>query len=88
LARDGLLPSDVAVVVASPSQEAFVQTFASHSGIDRERVITSGDENLHTVSFVAALQCAHDGSLLTRNRVALFVCAGSGVTAGAAVYRT
>jgi hypothetical protein len=40
------------------------------------------------VSFVAALQLAHDSGLLTRNGTALFVCAGSGITAGAALYRS
>ena len=88
LAAGGLTPDDLAVVVAAPAYATFVHSFTSHSDIDPERVITSGDERLHTVSFVAALDYAHANGLLTRNGIALLVCAGSGITAGAALYRS
>jgi len=88
LGAAGLVPDDLAVVVASPAHPAFIETFATRSGIDVERVVTSKDEQLHTVSFVAALQWARENGLLTRNGVALFACAGSGITAGAALYRS
>jgi 3-oxoacyl-[acyl-carrier-protein] synthase-3 len=88
LAAGGLTTDDLAVVVAAPAYETFVRSFTSHSGIDPERVVTSGDERLHTVSFVAAVDYAHAHGLLTRNGIALLVCAGSGITAGAALYRT
>jgi 3-oxoacyl-[acyl-carrier-protein] synthase-3 len=88
LAAGGLTPDDLAVVVAAPAYPTFVRSFTSHSDIDPERVITSGDERLHTVSLVAALDYAHANGLLTRNGIALLVCAGSGITAGAALYRS
>jgi 3-oxoacyl-[acyl-carrier-protein] synthase-3 len=88
LAVAGLTPADLAVVVASPGNPAFARSFTSHSGIDPDRVIVSGDEALHTASFLDALDYAQKNSLLPRNSTALFVCAGSGITAGAAVYRT
>jgi 3-oxoacyl-[acyl-carrier-protein] synthase-3 len=84
----GLVPHDLAVVVASPAHPAFIETYAARSGIDVERIITSENEQLHTVSFVAALRRADESGLLTRNGIALFVCAGSGITAGAALYRS
>ena len=80
--------SDLSIVIAAPAHADFVQAFASHSGIDEERVLVASDSGWHTVTFVGALQQAYEEGLLTRNGTALFVCAGSGITAGAALYRT
>ena len=88
LAAAGLAPGDLSVVVASPAYPAFVRSLAMHSGIDPDRVIVSRDEDLHTASFLCALDSAHESGLLTRNGNAVFVSAGSGITAAAAVYRT
>jgi 3-oxoacyl-[acyl-carrier-protein] synthase-3 len=88
LASSGLAAHDVAVVVAAPANAEFVAALSEHSGIDDERFVIGGDQRLHTVAFVAALDRARSAGLLTRNGTALLVCAGSGITAGAAVYRT
>ena len=87
---DGLstTASELSVVVAAPSHLDFVRSFSSHSGIDEERVVVAPETHWHTVAFVGALQRAHEEGLLTHNGTALFVCAGSGITAGAALYRT
>ena len=84
----GISGTGISVVVAAPSQLDFVHAFASHSGIDDERVVASPVPGLHTVSFVSALERAFGEGLLTRNGMALFVCAAGGITAGAALYRT
>jgi hypothetical protein len=67
-----------------------IKSSAAIPGYDatRKRVITSADERLHTVSFLAAADYAHENGLLTGNGIALLVCTGSGITAGAALYRT
>lgn len=80
--------SELSVVVAAPAQYGFVRMFASHSGIDEERILVAPEADWHTSGFVGALATAHGEGLLTRNGAALFVCAGSGITAGAALYRT
>jgi hypothetical protein len=51
-------------------------------------VLVAPETGWHTVAFVGALHRAHEEGLLTRNGTALLVCAGSGITAGAALYRT
>jgi 3-oxoacyl-[acyl-carrier-protein] synthase-3 len=84
----GTLVTDISVVVAAPSQVDFVRALAAHSGIDDERVLTAPSSGLHTVAFVSALDRAWDEGLLTRNGMALFVCAGAGITTGAALYAT
>jgi len=84
----GTSPADISVVVAAPAHLDFVRAFSAHSGIDDERVLTTREAGLHTVAFVSALERAWDEGLLTRNGMALFVCAGGGITAGAALYRT
>ena len=88
LAGSSTASSELSVVVAAPSHLDFVRSFSSHSGIDEERVVVAPETSWHTVAFVGALQRAHDDGLLTHNGTALFVCAGSGITAGAALYRT
>jgi len=80
--------SELSVVIAAPSHDGFVRTFASHSGIDEERVVVGPEPGWHTSAFIGALDRAHAEGLLTHNGTALFVCAGSGITAGAALYRT
>jgi 3-oxoacyl-[acyl-carrier-protein] synthase-3 len=80
--------SNISVVVAAPAHPEFLHAFATRTGIDDERIVTATVSGLHTVAFVSALERAYDGGMLTGNGMALFVCAGGGITAGAALYRT
>jgi 3-oxoacyl-[acyl-carrier-protein] synthase-3 len=84
----GIRASELSVVVAAPANLEFVHAFAEHSGIEPARVVTAVASGWHTVAFVAALERADADGLLTNNGLALFVCAGAGITAGACLYRT
>lgn len=84
----GVPVSEISVVLAAPAEVDFVRSFAEHSGIDIERVVTAAAPGWHTVAFVGALERGYTDSLLTDNGYALLVCAGAGLTAGTALYRT
>ncbi|HZD65529.1 MAG TPA: 3-oxoacyl-[acyl-carrier-protein] synthase III C-terminal domain-containing protein [Acidimicrobiales bacterium] len=86
LADHGLASWDLDLVVASPARPAFTKALSAGLGIPEDQVVTAGP-TLHTAAFVAALEVAADTGRLGAAEVALFVCGGAGITAGAALYR-
>lgn len=78
--------SEVDLIVAAPARDSYRAALASHLGVPIGRVTVAKDERMHTAALVAALR---DGAerLVPGGRV-LFIAAGAGVTAGAALYRT
>ena len=86
LAEHQLLADGVELVVASPARPEFVGSLATGLGLPAERIVTAGPE-LHTVAFIAALKEVIRTGALAATRTVLFVAAGAGITAGAALYR-
>jgi 3-oxoacyl-[acyl-carrier-protein] synthase-3 len=88
LGEAGLGPSAVGVAVVAPGDPAFVEAFATDSGIPSERIVVAGDPCIHTAGFLAALGEARRGGRLLPGTTALLVAAASGITAGAVLYRS
>ena len=85
LRDSGLTLSDIDVIVAAPARHGYRAALATQLDVPPERIIVAEDEKMHTASLAAALQQALK-HLPIGARV-MFVAAGAGITAGAALYR-
>lgn len=74
------------LVVAAPCRAEFTEVLGDRLALPRDRIVTAG-EQMHTAAFVAALGQAVSSGQLAAARTVLLVCGGSGITAGAAIYR-
>jgi 3-oxoacyl-[acyl-carrier-protein] synthase III len=83
-----LAPSDVDVIAAAPARRGYRAALATHLGVPVERIAIAADEQTHTASLVAALDCVDwvVGQIPGETRV-LMITVGAGITAGAALYR-
>ena len=86
MAGQSLDPGRIDLVVAAPARPDFTAMLGAELGIPPERIVTAGAD-LQTVAFIAALDLAHSEGRLEPGSTVLFVCAGAGLTAGAALYR-
>jgi 3-oxoacyl-[acyl-carrier-protein] synthase III len=77
----------VDLVIAAPARTSFTDPLASHLGIPSERVAVARDDRIHTAALIGAFHDAHAAGGLQPGHTVLFVAAGAGVTAGAALYR-
>jgi 3-oxoacyl-[acyl-carrier-protein] synthase III len=77
--------SDIDLVVAAPARPGYRAALSSRLGVTVDQITVADDERMHT----AALAAAFDGQVerLPTGTQVLFVAAGAGVTAGAALYR-
>jgi 3-oxoacyl-[acyl-carrier-protein] synthase III len=77
--------SDIDLVVAAPARPGYRAALSSRLGVQVDRIAVADDERMHT----AALAAAIDGQVerLPAGTQVLFVAAGAGITAGAALYR-
>lgn len=77
--------SAIDVIVAAPPQSGFRAALSNRLGVPVELISVADDERMHT----AALAAAFEGQVekLPAGAQVLFVAAGAGVTAGAALYR-
>lgn len=75
----------IELIVAAPARERYRTELSKRLGVPVERIAVCEDEAVHTAALPAAL-LEQVGHLQTGARV-LLVAAGSGVTAGAAIYR-
>ena len=77
--------SDIDLVVAAPPRPGYRAALSSRLGVPVDQITVADDERMHT----AALAAAFDGQVerLPAGTQVLFVVAGAGVTAGAALYR-
>jgi 3-oxoacyl-[acyl-carrier-protein] synthase-3 len=77
--------SAVDVIVAAPPRAGFRTALSNHLGVPVEQIAVADDQRMHT----AALAAAFEGQVerLPAGTQVLFVAAGAGVTAGAALYR-
>jgi 3-oxoacyl-[acyl-carrier-protein] synthase-3 len=87
LATAGLSPSDLDAVVVAPGDSRFVGGFAEALGVQRQHVVHASDPRMHTASILAAFGVASTEGRLRPGTTALLVAAGSGITAGACLYR-
>jgi 3-oxoacyl-[acyl-carrier-protein] synthase-3 len=77
--------TDIDVIVAAPARKTYRSALAALLGVPVERIAVADDERMHTASLAGALACAVDQ--VRSDTTALLIAAGSGITAGAAVYR-
>jgi len=77
--------SDIDLIVAAPPWGRFRTALSNRLGVPVEQINIADDQRMHT----AALAAAFEGQLerLSAGTQILFVAAGAGVTAGAALYR-
>ena len=77
--------SSVDVIVAAPPRAGFRTALSNRLGAPVEQITVADDQRMHT----AALAAAFEGQVerLPAGTQVLFVAAGAGVTAGAALYR-
>jgi 3-oxoacyl-[acyl-carrier-protein] synthase III len=76
---------DIDLIVAAPARPAYRAALSNLLGVPAEKVCVADDHRMHTAALAAAFE-REAGRLPAGARV-LFVAAGAGVTAGAALYR-
>jgi 3-oxoacyl-[acyl-carrier-protein] synthase-3 len=76
---------DIDLIVAAPARAGYRAALSNLLGVPVEKVSVAADHRMHTAALAAAFE-QEAGKLQTGARV-LFVAAGAGVTAGAALYR-
>lgn len=74
-------------IVAAPAGATFATALAAHLGTSVDRIAVAHNEQVHTAALIAALHDASADGRARRGNTVLFVAAGAGVTAGAALYR-
>lgn len=100
LTEMGIETGQLCAVVASPARTAYVDVLTDRLALADGQVITeavssgTGESGaagpgpgIHTAGIVAALHRAQQAGRLEVGGTALLVCAGAGITAGAALYR-
>lgn len=75
----------VDAIVAAPARRQYRAALATHLGIPADRIIVADDERMNTASLLAAFDRAAQ-QFRAGDRV-LLIAAGSGIAAGAALYR-
>ncbi|MCQ4362182.1 MAG: 3-oxoacyl-ACP synthase [Mycobacterium sp.] len=83
LEREGVPAADVDLVVAAPARPHYRQALGVLLGLSAEKICVADDPRMHT----AALAAAFSQQSLRAGGQILFVAAGAGVVAGAALYR-
>jgi len=77
--------SDIDTIVAAPARPRYRAALSSRLGVPIDRISIADDQRMHTAALAAALERQTDR--LPTGAQVLFVVAGAGVTAGAALYR-
>ncbi|POY01173.1 3-oxoacyl-ACP synthase [Mycobacterium kansasii] len=85
LAAHSVRLSAIDMIVAAPARQGFRAALGHRLGVPADLIRVADDEHMHT----AALAAAFEGQVqsLPAGTQVLFVAAGAGVTAGAALYR-
>jgi 3-oxoacyl-[acyl-carrier-protein] synthase III len=76
---------DVDLIVAAPARPEYRAALGRLLGVPAEKIRVAGDHRMHTAALAAAFEPEAEG--LAPGARVLFVAAGAGVTAGAALYR-
>ncbi|MBV8178451.1 MAG: 3-oxoacyl-ACP synthase [Mycobacterium sp.] len=85
LAKSSLGLDDIHAIVAAPAVRGYRAALATELGVPVERISVAADKRIHTASLAAAFHQSAD--YLPPSTRVLFIAAGAGVTAGAAIYR-
>lgn len=76
--------ADIDLIVAAPPHPEYRAALSALLGVPTEKICVADDQRIHTAALAAAFQREAE-SLPDRARI-LFVAAGAGITAGAALY--
>ncbi|ORW91591.1 3-oxoacyl-ACP synthase [Mycobacterium sp. IEC1808] len=76
---------DVDLIVAAPARPEYRAALSRLLGVPREKVCVAADHRMHTAALAAAFEPTAEN--FPAGARVLFVAAGAGVTAGAALYR-
>jgi 3-oxoacyl-[acyl-carrier-protein] synthase III len=76
---------DIDLIVAAPARPGYRAALSHLLGVPVEKIRVADDHRMHTAALAAALQ--PEAEKLAAGARVLFVAAGAGVTAGAALYR-
>ncbi|SOX54364.1 3-oxoacyl-ACP synthase [Mycobacterium ahvazicum] len=85
LAAQSVRLSDIDVIVAAPARQEYRTALSNRFGLPVDRISIADDQRMHTAALAAAFERQVDR--LPGGAQVLFVAAGAGITAGAAVYR-
>ncbi len=85
LAGESAELADIDLIVAAPARAGYRAALSEALGVPVEKVCVADDHRMHTVALAAAFEPQADR--LPAGARVLFVVAGAGVTAGAALYR-
>ncbi|VBA59600.1 3-oxoacyl-ACP synthase [Mycobacterium attenuatum] len=85
LAAHSVRLSAIDMIVAAPPRQGFRVALGERLGVPVMLIHVADDENMHTAALAAAFEGQVDS--LPAGAQVLFVAAGAGVTAGAALYR-
>jgi len=77
--------SDIELVVAAPARHGYRTALSSRLGVPVDKISVADDQCMHTAALAAGLE--REAERLPAGAQVLFVAAGAGVTAGAALYR-
>ena len=90
LERDGLKPADLDLVVPAQVSTGLLSRLPAALGVSKDKVAdyTAALPDTLTTSFVLALDRARSEGALPPGKKALLLAFGSGVTVGAATYRS
>src|SRR5271156_2741385 len=77
--------SDIDMIVAAPARHEYRTALSSRLGVPVDQISVADDECMHTAALAAAFE--RQAERLSVGAQVLFVVAGAGVTAGAALYR-
>jgi 3-oxoacyl-[acyl-carrier-protein] synthase III len=76
---------DIDLIVAAPARPAYRAELSNRLGVPVEKICVADDHQMHTAALAAALE--PEIEKLPAGARVMFVVAGAGVTAGAALYR-
>ena len=77
--------SDIDTIVAAPARDGYRTALSSLLGVPVDQINVADDQRMHSAALAAALE--RQAERLPAGAQVLFIAAGAGVTAGAALYR-
>ncbi|BBY20283.1 3-oxoacyl-[acyl-carrier-protein] synthase III C-terminal domain-containing protein [Mycobacterium stomatepiae] len=77
--------ADVDMIVAAPARHEYRTALSDRLGVPVDKISIADDQRMHTAALAAAFERQADR--LPGGALVLFVAAGAGITAGAALYR-
>ena len=77
--------ADIDMIVAAPARHGYRTALSRRLGVPVDKISVADDQRMHTAALAAAFERLADR--LPAGAKVLFVAAGAGITAGAALYR-